>query len=279
MLWIVGGISSMLLLFLVWVLAIMPQNRECRQVEVDSFKKSDYAHRGLHNEAAGIPENSLPAFQRAIEEDFGIELDVHLSKDGEVVIFHDDNLKRICGIDAVISELSAAELKKARLRGTQYTIPLLKEVLQIVAGKVPIVIELKFEKKHRLLCEKVNQLLEKYPGKYCIESFDPRCVWWFRRHRKEIVRGQLAECFRRHGMRMNILLDFLLKNLLLNFLSRPDFIAYNLEDIHCAHSFRLCSCLYRVQKVLWVVRSPEQAAIARKQNAVMIFEGFDPREI
>lgn len=277
MLWMVSGIGSVLLLFfLLWILAIIPQSRECKQMHL--FKGIYYAHRGLHDEAAGIPENSLPAFQRAVEEGFGIELDVHLSKDGEAVIFHDDNLKRICGVEATISDMPAEELKKMHLRDTLYTIPLLKKVLQLVLGKVPLVIELKFERDYRLLCEKVDELLKGYAGDYCIESFDPRCVWWFRRHRKEIVRGQLAECFRRHGMKMNIVLDFFLKNLLLNFLSRPDFIAYNLEDVHRACSFRLCSYLYRVQKVLWVVRSPEQAAIARKQNAVMIFEGFDPRE-
>ncbi len=265
------------LFILLWILALKPA--KIREEKNNLFGNKYYAHRGLHDEYAGIPENSLPAFKRAVQQQIGIELDVHLSKDGIPVVFHDENLKRVCGVEADISELNAVELQKQHLRNTEYTIPLLKEVLQLIAGKVPIIIELKFERNYRLLCEKVNILLQHYQGNFCIESFDPRCVWWFRKNQKDIIRGQLAESFRHHGMKINIFLDFLLKNLLMNFLARPDFVAYNFEDVHRARSFWLCSCIYQVQKVLWVIRSPEQFVIAKKQNAILIFEGLDLRKL
>ena len=273
--WIAWMAAGVLCLLLFWALAIRPCRR--REEEMQRFAAQYYAHRGLHNEAEGIPENSMGAFARAVAEGYGIELDVHLSRDGEAVVFHDDNLRRMCGVDACVTDLSWAELSKLHLRGTEYTIPRFSDVLALVGGTVPLIIELKFERHAKKLCETVNGLLAAYPGAYCIESFDPRCVWWFRRHQCAILRGQLAESFRVHGMKLNRALDFLLKNLLLNFWALPDFVAYNMEDIHRARSFRLCCWLYHVQKVFWVVRSPEQCMVAKGEQAIMIFEHFDPR--
>lgn len=98
------------------------------------FRRFRYAHRGLHDQEAGVPENSLPAFQRAIEHGYGVELDVHLTGDGRLAVIHDKNLKRTTGVDAEVSSLSPAELKKFRLEGTGESIPLLEEVLPMFQG-------------------------------------------------------------------------------------------------------------------------------------------------
>ena len=145
--WIAWMAAGVLCLLLLWVLAIRPCRR--REEEMQRFAAQYYAHRGLHNEAEGIPENSMGAFACAVAEGYGIELDVHLSRDGEAVVFHDDNLRRMCGVDACVTDLSWAELSKLHLRGTEYTIPRFSDVLALVGGKVPLEVRAACEKAVR----------------------------------------------------------------------------------------------------------------------------------
>ena len=149
-----------------------------------------YAHRGLWN--GERPENSLPAFRAAVEKGFGIETDVHITKDNRLVVFHDDSLKRMCGDGRNLPDCTLAELRQLRLAGTEETIPTFDEFLEAVDGKVPLVIEIKTDMRITLLCEQVNERLSRYQGPYCIESFDPRAVRWYRKHRPDIIRGQLT---------------------------------------------------------------------------------------
>lgn len=244
------------------------------------LKKYRYAHRGFHDKPV-IPENSLPAFRRAIEHGFGAELDVHLMKDGHLAVIHDASLKRTAGADVLVEDLTAEELKQYRLEGTEHHIPLLEEVLPIFAGKAPLIVELKAERGNAAaLAEAACALLDKYHVTYCMESFDPRCLMWLWENRPDVVRGQLSENFARHGDGENLpgVVRWVLSNLLLNCRTRPDFIAYRFEDRKCL-SLRLCRGIYRAQEFSWTIRSKADMAAAEQDGALVIFEQFNPRGI
>lgn len=144
----------------------------------------NHAHRGLHTKDKTVPENSLPAFRAAAEAGYGVELDIQLSRDGQVVVFHDDTLDRVCGVHGRVDEFTFEELRGMRLCGTQETIPLLTEVFEVMGGRTPMIIELKTGRRNDELCEKGLALMRAYNGPYCIESFDPRIVRWFRKMRR-----------------------------------------------------------------------------------------------
>ena len=187
-----------------------------------------YAHRGLHSQDKSVPENSLEAFRLAAREGYGAELDVQLSKDGKVVVFHDDTLNRVCGVDAKVDDLTFEELEKLRLCGTEHRIPLFSEVLKTYKGVGPLIVELKTGRRNKELCKKTYKLLKRYRGVVCIESFDPRIVAWFRFHAPRMVRGQLAKKGYQYPSILPKGLSFMLSHTLFNFLARPQFIAYDL---------------------------------------------------
>ena len=148
----------------------------------------DYAHRGLHSES--LPENSIGAFEAATEKGIGIELDIQLSKDGVPMVFHDDNLSRVCGIDAPLSKFTADELCQMKLLDTEYTIPTFAETLSVINGRVPILVE--FKPGNMELCRRGCDMLDNYNGKFCVESFDSILLGMIRRYRPEFSRGQLV---------------------------------------------------------------------------------------
>lgn len=274
-----GPMKILLILFIciviltvLYFLMIMP--RMMYKPDTLPFTGRLYAHRGLHDNRAGIPENSLIAFRRAVEEGFGIELDVQLTGDGIPVVFHDFTLKRICGTEGKPGEYTYEELRKLRLCGTQEQIPKLEEVLQLVDGRVPLIVELKIERTDMSLCPAVDRLLSAYQGLYCIESFNPLAVFWYRRHRREVVRGQLSDAFLKEGEYVGTI-SFLLQNLLLNWVSRPDFIAYNCKYPKIL-SRRICRSLYHSKAAAWTIRSREQLAEAKKHFDMFIFDSFMP---
>ncbi len=153
------------------------------------FAGRNFAHRGLYTADQRVPENSLAAFQLAAEAGYGMELDVQLSRDGEVVVFHDETLDRICFVPGRVDELDSAVLCRLPLCGTEETLPRLREVLDLVAGRTPLIVELKTGRRRRELCEKTLKLLRDYPGAACVESFDPRIVAWFRFHAPGLPNG------------------------------------------------------------------------------------------
>lgn len=228
----------------------------------------NYAHRGLHTPDRSVPENSLAAFAAAAELGYGVELDVQLSKDGKVVVFHDDDLKRVCGLDARVDEKTLEELQSLHLCGTEETIPLFSSVLDVIHGRVPIICELKTGRRNRELCRKTLDLIRGYQGEICIESFDPTIVAWFRFHAPDLVRGQLAapaEEYKGKGK----LLSFVLSRCLLNVIARPQFIAYKIGPrpliVH------LCEVMGAV-KVGWTSHSPKN----EKGRHIVIFEFYRP---
>lgn len=242
------------------------------------FAADHYAHRGLHANDKGIPENSMLAFRLAVKAGFGTELDVRLSKDGRLVIMHDDDLKRMCGVARDVRDMTAAELDECRLLGTEEKIPYLEDVLPLFAGKTPMIIEIKpYRDDYTKLIEKVCAMLHKYPDvKFCIESFDPRVLMWLKKHRPDIVRGQLScNFFHDSDVDLAPVLRFALTNLLLNFIAKPHFVAYRLEDRNQL-SFCLCRKLWGVQEINWTVKNAREAEAAMRDDRLIIFEGFLP---
>ena len=238
-----------------------------------------YAHRGLHNKEAGIPENSLAAFRAAVEGGFGAELDVHLLKDGSLAVFHDSNLQRITGKEGRIEDLTTDDLKNYRLCGTEETIPTFREVLDTFAGKTPLIIELKaVDNNHAALCKAACDAMEGYEGLWCMESFDPRCLHWLRKHRPDIIRGQLPEDFFATINPPPIpgVLKFCLKHNLFNFLILPDFVSYKFTDRNHTLTNAVWRKIWDVQGVTWTLRSREEYDAAVKEGWLPIFEGFRP---
>ena len=234
------------------------------------FMYKNFAHRGLHSRDKSIPENSLAAFERAASAGYGMELDVQLSRDGEVVVFHDDDLKRVCGVEAKVADLTLEELRKLRLCGTEETIPLFSEVLKCVRGRGALIVELKNGKRNEELCEKTYALLEKYSGEYCIESFNPFIVRWFKKNAPEVIRGQLSNPPKDYNGEVGPITAVILGNCLLNFLSRPQFIAYKITPK--PFTVKLCEAL-GAMKVAWTSHD----WVNEKFYDAVIFEFYKPK--
>ena len=233
-----------------------------------------YAHRGYHDKPE-IPENSIPAFKRALEHGWGAELDVHILKDGTLAVFHDSDLKRCTGEEGIIEDLTREELDKLRLEGTENKVPLFDEVLEMFEGKAPLIIELKtYGGNHLRLAEAVCKRLDSYEGDFCIESFDPRAMGDVKKLRPWICRGQLAQDFIKRSEDLPMYQRILLTTLRLNFLSRPDFIAYRFEDRD--NPFLRLAVMTGVQEVDWTIASKEDMKTAEEDGALVIFERFDP---
>lgn len=259
--------------FALWVFMIAP--RPCKNPLIKTLQKARYAHRGLHHIKAGVPENSMLAFGLAVKEGLGIELDVHLSKDGKLVVEHDDTLNRTAGDPRTIESSNWSDLKGLRLEGTQETLPLLEDVFRLVEGKVPLLIEMKtVGGNQKILAEAVAKALETYQGPYCVESFDPRVLYFFGKCAPKVIRGQLAGDVCKEASNVSPLINFLLKNLLVNVISRPDFVAYNYQDRE-NRSFRLCRFLFRPPLFFWTVKSVEGENISAEAKAAPIFERLD----
>ena len=234
------------------------------------FSGVNFAHRGLHTRDMSVPENSIKAFYDAASAGYGIELDVQLSKDGQVVVFHDDTLNRVCGVDARVNEKNYSELKTLSLRNTAETIPLFTDVLAVINGRVPLIVELKTAgKKNRELCEKTYEILSKYSGLYCIESFDFRIVLWFRMHHPEIIRGQLATEAKKYDLQSKTTGWLLSKNMF-NTVARPHFMAYDV-DAEFPLTCRLSKLLGMVM-IGWTSHSAEN----EKTCDSVIFEFYRP---
>lgn len=233
-----------------------------------------YAHRGLHDNQSQAPENSMAAFRKAVEAGYGIELDVQLTKDGIPVIFHDFTLERMCGVAGRIDTFTYEQLRELSLLQTEEKIPALAEVLDMVAGRVPLIVELKIEWTNLALCPIVQKMLADYHGVYCIESFNPLALLWYRLHHSGIMRGQLSTNFKKEGMEVN-LLHFLLTHLLLNCVTRPDFIAYNCR-FKRELGLRICRKLYKNLAVAWTVKNQEQLESLKRDFDLFIFDSFIP---
>ena len=236
-----------------------------------------YAHRGYHDGSEAV-ENSMTAFRRAAERGWGVELDVHLMKDGNLAVIHDASLKRTAGADVTVEDLTREELAEYRLLHSGEAIPLLEEVLELFRDKGALIVELKAEKgNHNALAEAVWQRLKDYEGLYCIESFDPRVLAWFRKNAPRVLRGQLATDFVKERNGLSLPLAFALTHLLLNVYTRPDFVAYEFKSREKL-ALRLNKKCFGVREVNWTIRSREDMLAAEAMGNLVIFEYFDPEK-
>lgn len=234
-----------------------------------------YAHRGLHDGNVKIPENSMAAFRLAVEKGYGMELDVQLTRDRQLVVHHDGSLKRVCGVDKLIRELDYAELPPLP---DGSAIPLLSDVLAMVDGRAPIIVEVKHHGSPWANAEAAWALLKDYQGPFCMESFNPVAMKYFRQNAPHIVRGQLAYGGRWDPDDLDYPSYFALKNLLVNVVSRPHFIAYSAAADHTL-SMWLMKHLFKPYLAGWTIRSQSVLDEARKQGyQYPIFEKFVPDE-
>ncbi len=239
------------------------------------IKNKLIAHRGLHTKDQSVPENSMLAFAKAVENDYGIELDVNVLGDGVVLAFHDINLKRLTGVDKYLYDLSYDNIKDLKLHNTDETIPTLKSVLDFVDGKVPLLIELKPHGDSILLCEQFMKTMKDYKGVYAIHSFSPFVVKWFKKHHPEIIRGQITEYFR-NDLKMKRITKFLMKTMLFNCLTKPDFINYGIYDL----PNRYCDRLHKKGMCIISYASKSQAdfGMVKEHYDNSVFEFFIPKQ-
>lgn len=271
-------IGCIIFLIALYLFLVMP--RMAAKPDMEPFKNWIYAHRGLHDNETNAPENSLQAFRRALNAGFGIEMDVQLTKDKIPVIFHDFTLDRVCGVEGKVCDYTYEELQQFSLCGSEEKIPKFEDVLNMIQGKVPLIIELKIERKDISLCLIADALLSGYKGLYCIESFNPLGLNWYRRNRRHIVRGQLSDAFLRTEVAKDSnggerILYYTLQNLLANWLSRPDFISYN-HKYADVFSLRLCRRCFGATTAAWTIKSCEELEKARQHFDIFIFDSFMP---
>lgn len=265
---IIAILGILLLILLGYLFLVWP--RVFGKPERAAFYGVHYAHRGLFDNETEAPENSLNAIRNAVNSGHGIEFDVQLSKDHVPVVFHDASLKRMCGVKGKIWEYTLEELQGMRLANSNQTIPTLREVLKEVNGKVPLIIEYKMDRVDEEICKLGNELLEKYKGPYCVESFHPLALRWYRKHRPDIMRGQLSQKFSYYSKK-----DFttwILANLFTNVWTRPDFIAYRYTDAN-SFSRRVCGKLGALS-VAWTIRSQGEFEKFQKEFDLFIFDSF-----
>ena len=242
--------------------------------ERKSIQGWNYAHRGLHGE--GKPENSMSAFRAALENGYGIELDIHLLADGDLAVIHDSLLKRTTGAEGRIEDLTTGQLTDYRLEGPDDPIPTFSQVLELFDGKAPLIVELKpHGSNHAALCEAACNMLDHYRGAFCVESFDPRCIYWLRKHRPDIIRGQLIENSLKSKAPYPFILRLIMTLQLTNFLTKPDFVAHKFTD-RKSLSNTLVRRFWGIQGVTWTLKTKADFDTAVKEGYLPIFEGFIP---
>lgn len=263
-------LGVLLFLFLLYLFLVAPGR--VRAVN-DPFRGIRLAHRGLHD--ATRAENSLSAFENAKAHGFGVELDVRFSKEGMLVVCHDATLKRVAGTERRVVDMTVEELRAVDLCGTGEGVPTFAEVLRLIDGAVPILVEIKQEPDEGDVAAATCEMLAGYHGPYLIESFNPKAVGTVKKRLPGISRGLLC-CHYTKDPKRRVFLYRMLERFFLNFLCRPDFIAYNFRDADFL-PYRLCKGLFRPMTAAWTTRSPEEEceALACGFDTV-IFENYLP---
>lgn len=235
------------------------------------FMGRNFAHRGLYREDQEIPENSLSAFDLAASEGYGIELDVHITADDRLVVFHDDTLERMTDGEGLVEEQLWRELRELCLADSKERMPLFSEVLNVIDGRVPIILELKPDHRRYELCERVLEFIRTYKGEICIESFDPFIVGWFRKQAPDILRGQLSQPPKDFDGDLSPIKAFFLGNVLTNFIARPHFLAYKIGKK--PFGAKLCQLMGAI-RVGWTAHEPS----AEERSDAVIFEYYRPSQ-
>lgn len=224
-----------------------------------------FAHRGMHGPR--LPENSLEAARAAIDRGFGIECDVQRSSDGQAMVFHDFDLERLTNATGRVIDRSAAQLGEIQLSGGAETIPTLRQLLDLIGGRVPLLIEIKSTSNRPVapLCLAVRRVLEGYVGPHAAMSFDPRVGHWFAVHSPRTVRGLVVS----EGNDRSLLAR--LKRHLSLWHARPDFLAYDVRDL--PSRFAAAQRRRGIPLATWTVRTPELRQRAAQHADAPIAEG------
>ncbi len=248
-----------------------------RKDALKPYEEVFIAHRGLFNNI-DIPENSLAAFKKAVENGYGIELDVQLTTDNQLVVFHDESLLRMTGVDKLIRNCSYEELNNYHLLNTKHSIPLFSEVLKVLNKDTPLIIEVKPEGRYIETTKKTVELIKNYDGIYNMESFNPLVVKYLKENEPQIIRGQLAyNSLKDSNSKTNPFLKFILTNLLFNFISKPDYIAYDHNSMDNL-SFKICSKIYKAKCVAWTIKSDADYKKASPYYDCFIFDSYIPKK-
>lgn len=230
------------------------------------------AHRGLHDSEKNIPENSLKAFKSACDKNLAIELDVRLTKDGRVVVFHDKSLYRMCGADVCVSDFTYEQLSAFSLKNTNEKIPLLSETLKLVKGKVPLLIEIKEGYGFGILEKRAYKLLKKYKGEYAVQSFNPFSLLWFRMFAPDVKRGQLVSTFKSKDTLKYIVRLICAMPIVWKLISKPEFIACDLRSVSLEMAFKALDC--NADFITWTADSKELIETASQFSKSVISENF-----
>lgn len=237
--------------------------------DLEFLSRDLIAHRGYHNNKKGIPENSVLAFKKAIDNNYLIELDVRLTKDQKLVVFHDDNLKRVCGVNKRVKDLTYRELLKYNLFNTTLKVPLFSDVIKLVNGRVPILIETKYHNRYGVLEKILINELSNYKGLYAIQSFYPMSLLWLKRNTKDIPIGLLSSNFKND---LNRLKSIIGKTLILDLFFKTDFISYDVKGLPNNY------LSYKRDKkkiVIWTIKNKKDYDLARQYTDSLICENFD----
>ena len=234
--------------------------------------KAPLGHRGMFNKT--YPENTLGAFKNAVKHGYGCELDVQMTTDGTLVVFHDYDMARLTGVSGDIRNKSYEEIKNLKILNTKYGIPTFEEVLKVVDGKIPLLVEIKHHKHIGEMERKIKDALRNYHGEYAIESFNPRIVRWFYKNAPEIVRGQLSCTFKDDDV--NPILKKLLHALLFMKYNHSQFLAYDVDDI--TKNKKVLKFKKQMPVITWSVKNKDQVTQLKEYFDNYIFEGFDPNE-
>ena len=266
-------IYILLFIMILYLFLIAPKTD--RKDQMKPYEQAYIAHRGLFNNK-DIPENSIPAFKKAVENGYGIELDVQLTSDDQLVVFHDESLKRLTGIDKQLIDCDFNELQQYKLLDTDEKIPLFSEVLKVLSKDTPLVVEIKPEGRYIETARRTVEMMKSYDGLYNMESFNPLVVRYLKKNHPEIVRGQLAyDSLKDKNNKASFPIRFVTTYLMMNFLSRPDYVAYDCRSTSNL-SFRLASKLFKAECVAWTIKSQKELEENRKYYQCFIFDSFIP---
>lgn len=237
-------------------------------MKLEDLKGLYIAHRGIQKD--NIIENTIPAFSLALEKKVPIELDLQLLKDGNIVVFHDNDLKRLFGIDREISSYTYEELKKLTFPNTNTHIPLFQDVLDLISGKVLLVIEIKYTKicSYQKYCRMIVDILEKYPYDVVIQSFDIKIVHWFLKHTNYITGLLISHLY---GRDLFTLYSFLMNRNMIFSLLKPNFISVNYRII----SNKMVQKFRKKGPVLvWTIRNRDRFNQVKTKADSYIIEKF-----
>ena len=239
-------------------------NKKCRIDNSSWLINKPIAHRGLWG--GSVVENTREAYSLAADKGIPIEIDLYLTKDFELVSFHDKTLKRMTGQDGYIYDYTLDELKNFKIIGTDETIPTFKEVLTIAEGKCPVMIELKQQPIPGMV-EKVVEELKDFKGEYAIQSFDPRYIIALKKIAPHIIRGVLSTCY---FEKESFISRFIVSKMALNFLAKPDFISVRHND----YPVKKSKAKNKV-KLAWTITSKEDYEKVKPFVDNVIYEGFE----